>query len=329
MRKLLLGTTALAAAATLSANALVSANAFADVSISGSTEWKYTSMSSNVTASDGTSSATDSEIKFSFTNKTDSGLTVGWVVELQADDGDTAIDESSISIAGGFGKVVLGGNDSVGDSFGIAGTDIPAEEGGTGTVSSTSIGTNSDITPASGDSSKISYYLPAMGGLTMGVSHFTSLAGTSDSTEYGAQYTMDAGGTAVTIGGASGTTEATTKDIDSQNVGVKIASGNITVAMGQGQYEANDEDRETNDFGISYNMGNGMTLAAYTVESEDTDDVGEEFTRSGIEVAYTIAPGLTAVINVDDFDYDAASSGGTTTVSDNGTSSKLTIKASF
>jgi hypothetical protein len=36
MRKLLLGTTALAAAATLSANA-----ALADVSISGATEWHY------------------------------------------------------------------------------------------------------------------------------------------------------------------------------------------------------------------------------------------------------------------------------------------------
>jgi len=324
MRKLLLGTTALAAAATLSANAL------ADVSISGSTEWKYTSLSSNIAASDGTSTATDSEIAFKFSNKTDSGLTVGWVVELEADDGDTAINESSISIAGGFGKVVLGGNDSVGDNFGITGLDVPSEEGGS-LVASATIMTSSDITPASSDSSKISYFLPAMGGLTMGVSHYTSLAGTSDSTEYGAKYTMDAGGATVTIGGASGTTEAATKDTDSQNVGVKIASGNITVAMGNGMYEANGEDREATDFGISYNMGNGMVVAAYTMDADDSIDTGETYTKSGIELAYTIAPGLSAVINVDDFDYDAATGGGSinTTASDNGTSSKLTIKASF
>ena len=43
MRKLLLGTTALAAAATLSANA-----ALADVTISGGYEFKYLSRSSNV-----------------------------------------------------------------------------------------------------------------------------------------------------------------------------------------------------------------------------------------------------------------------------------------
>ena len=297
MRKLLLGTTALAAAASLGAN-----TALADVSISGAFEWAYTSLSSNITAKDGTSTATDSEIAFKFSNKTDSGLTVGWVVELESDDADSAINESSLSIAGGFGKVVLGGNDSVGDNFGIAGTDIPSEEGGM-TPSSATIMTNSDITPASGDSSKISYFLPAMGGLTMGVSHTTTVAGDTDSTEYGARYTMDAGGATVTLGGASGTTETAStvaKDTDSQNIGVKIASGNITVAMGQGSYEAVDEDRETTDFGASYNLGNGLVLSAYTVSGDDALDAGEEFERSGVEFAYTIAPGLSAVINVDD-----------------------------
>ena len=63
MRKLLLGTTALAAAATLSANAL------ADVAVSGYYEWRYESRSSNVTATDGTQFASDSEIKFVFSNK--------------------------------------------------------------------------------------------------------------------------------------------------------------------------------------------------------------------------------------------------------------------
>ena len=42
------------------------------------------------------------------------------VTELESDDADTAIDESSLSIAGGFGKVVLGGNDGVGDNYGVS-----------------------------------------------------------------------------------------------------------------------------------------------------------------------------------------------------------------
>ena len=123
MRKLLLGTTALAAAATLSANA-----ALADVSISGYYEWKYQSTSADVTSQDGTTFGNDSEIAFKFTNKTDSGLDLGLTVEMFSDAGDTEIDEASLSIAGGFGKIVLGQNDGVGDNYGVASTDLPAEE---------------------------------------------------------------------------------------------------------------------------------------------------------------------------------------------------------
>ena len=124
MRKLLLGTTALAAAATISASA-----AMADVSISGYYEWKYQSTSSNITANDGTTFASDSEITFKFSNKTDSGLTIGMVTEMLSD-GDEVdnTDETSLSIAGGFGKIVLGQNDFVGDNYGVASTDLPAEE---------------------------------------------------------------------------------------------------------------------------------------------------------------------------------------------------------
>jgi len=134
MRKLLLGTTALAAAATLSANA-----ALADVSISGYYEWKYQSTSADVTSQDGTTFGNDSEIKFGFTNKTDSGLDLGLTVEMLSDAGDTEIDEASLSISGGFGKIVLGQNDGVGDNYGVASTDLPAEEIYAG------VGTDNDI----------------------------------------------------------------------------------------------------------------------------------------------------------------------------------------
>ncbi len=64
MRKLLLGTTALAAAATLSANVAV-----ADVSISGYYEWNIQSKSSDITANDGTTFGSDSEIALNFQTK--------------------------------------------------------------------------------------------------------------------------------------------------------------------------------------------------------------------------------------------------------------------
>jgi hypothetical protein len=166
MRKLLLGTTALAAAATLSANA-----ALADVSISGAAEWKYLSTSSNVTAADGTSFADDMEMAITFSNKTDSGLDISYRVDFATGQGDGSNfvnDETSISIAGGFGKIVLGEDDDAADGYNIDEMDLIAEEP-TRTVGSMSISTSSSI--SSDDANKVAYHLPAMGGLTAGISH--------------------------------------------------------------------------------------------------------------------------------------------------------------
>ena len=326
MRKLLLNSTAIATMAALTASVAV-----ADVSISASTEFKYKSRSSQVTASDGTTFTTDSEIHFKFSNKTDSGLTIGYVVELESDDTNTDINESSLSISGGFGKVVLGENDGVGEDYGIEAEDIVAEES-TPTVASASIGTDTDISGMEGDANKIAYHLPAMGGLTVGASFTDSGAvGSTDTTTMGFNYKMDAGGTAVTIGGATATTEATTTDTDAQNLGLKIVSGNLTFIAAQSSLEKVDEDIESTGAGISFKMANGMVVGAYTMKSEDDLDAGEEYTKSGVELQYVVAAGLTAVINVDDYEYTAATtpnSTGTST-SDSGTQSKLTLKASF
>ena len=326
MRKLLLSSTALATAAALTAGAAV-----ADVSISAATEWSYNSRSSNVTANDGTTFGVDSEIAFKFSNKTDSGLTIGYVVELESDDQDSAINESSLSIAGGFGKLVLGGNDGVGDNYGIEAEDAIAEES-TPTVASASIGTDTDISAMSGDANKVAYHLPAMGGFTAGASFADSGAvGSTDTTAFGFKYTMEAAGNTITIGGATATTGATTTDTDSQNLGVKVVSGNLTFIAAQSSLEKVDEDISSTGAGVSYKMANGMVLGAYTMKSEDDLDAGEEYTKSGVEVQYTIAAGLTAVINVDDYEYTAATSPDSTgtSTSDSGTNSKLTLKASF
>jgi len=345
MRKLLLGTTALAAAATISANVAV-----ADVSISGAYEWKYQSTSSNITANDGTTFATDSEIAFKFSNKTDSGLTIGMVTELESDDADTAINESSLSISGGFGKIVLGGNDGVGDNYGVASTDLPGEEiFATGTDGLTIL--NADINGLSGDANKISYHMPAMGGLTAGVSFMNSgAAGSADSTEFGAKYSMSAGGAAITLGVATGTTEASSQDIDSQVMGIKVSSGNITAAISQSTYEkaavaavagsastataarvapiaaVDKSDEESTGAAVSFKVNDGMTITLHTTETDDAV-TSEEYSNSGVELAYTLAPGLSAYLNVEDYDYKAGNSTGNT---DNaGTASKFTINAAF
>ena len=327
MRKLLLGTTALAAATAMSASAL------ADVSIAGSYEFKYGSRSSQVAANDGTTMTHgDTDMVLTFTNKTDSGLTLSYRYDLSpaiADGGNATVDENSLAISGGFGKIILGQDDDAGDSYNIDEMDLPTEEA-TGTSASASIGTSSAI--ASSDAMKVAYHLPAMGGLTAGLSFADSGTNSgTDTTSMGAKYAMDAGGASITLGYAMKKTEAATKDTDQTNMGVKVVSGDISMILSQGTYEAVDEDRDNQGASISYKMPNGMTVAGYTFKSEDALDVGEEYSRTGVEVAYTIASGLTAVVNLDDYDYKvtAANHESADTVVDNGTITQLTLKASF
>jgi outer membrane protein OmpU len=331
MRKLLLGTTALAAAATLSANA-----ALADVSISGMIEWSYDSRSSNVAANNGTSFGQDSDMQIKFSNKTDSGLTVDMLVDFDTDsttDNDHFTnDETSLSISGGFGKVVLGKDDNAADAYIIDESDLIAEDQAPG-VSSMTIDTGTSLVMGSADGNKISYHLPAMGGLTFGISQADGGKATtsSDTVSYGANYALDAGGASITLGYTAATTENTTQDIDSENMGIKVVSGDISLIVSQSGYEASDEDRQAMGASISYALPNGMKVGAYTVKGDDDLDVNEEYSRSGVEVQYTIASGLTAYINVDDYDYKEGTSDGTTAshINDSGTATKLTIKATF
>jgi hypothetical protein len=328
MRKLLLGTTALAAAATISANAL------ADVTISGSYEFKYLSRSSNETAKDGTSFAHgDTNMVVNFTNKTDSGLDLTFRYDISnvgsTDNGAMTIDEASLAIAGGFGKIVLGMDDDAGDSYNIDEMDLIAEEPSI-SITSSSISSSSGV--GGDDNMKIAYHLPAMGGLTAGVSHTDSgNAGTSDVTSYGAQYAMSAGGAAVTLAYAHINEDNATEDKTQTNTGIKIVSGDVSVVVSQMSYEEDDEDRDNQGGSISYKLPNGMTVGAFTFKSEDDDDAGEEYQASGAEVQYNIASGLKATISVVDYDYKVTTGTIETAKAsgDSGTATQLTIGATF
>ena len=179
---------------------------------------------------------------------------------------------------------------------------------------------------------KVAYHLPAMGGLTAGISHTDrSAAGGTDTTSYGAKYSMDAAGASITLGYAVVADENATQDIDMENMGMKIVSGDVSVIISQGGYEASDEDRENQGASISYKMPNGMTVGAFTFKSEDDLDVGEEYTGAGAEVQYNIASGLKATITVVDYDYKitTANHESASASADSGTMTQLTIGASF
>jgi len=326
MRKFLLSTSAIAGIS------LMSSVAMADVTISGTFEWGYDDADSNVASNDGTSTGSTNEVNIDFTNKTDSGLTVTYNTDLDTDGG--GIDDNSLTISGGFGSITLGETDGASDAFGMNPLSLVQEESG-GSLLGASATTGNVMTSTGGkldgNGDKVTYKLPAMGGLTAGASFQNGgVAGGTDTQTFGFAYAMEAGGNAITLGYSSANQEAVTADNDGTSLGVKVVTaGGITFMVAQGTQESNGEDLTAQSAGISYTLANGITLNAGTINSEDDIDTGEEYTMSTYEAVYTIASGLTAVVTVSDFDYEEGTVNNAGKDDINGTTTSLHIKASF
>ena len=327
MRKLLLTSTALVAASSIANYAA------ADVAVTGNFEWGYTTQSADLTAKDGDSFRQDNEVTVTFTSKTDSGLSLTGRWYVDADDGnDAPTGESSLAIAGGFGKIVLGSDDSAADAFGIHEQDLIAEEG-------SSTGTSSSIMTNAGDSgntdtNKVAYFTPAMGGFKAGFSTTDSgTTGTTDRTTMGASYTMPIDGGSLVVKYNQGTTDGDT-DTDHTNYGAQLTMGAMSVIVSTGTLEDANSDIEATGIGLKYDMGGGMYLAAASMEAEDdhanalSGTEKEKYTTTMGEVGYTIAPGLNAAVTYVDYEYK---DGGTTAsgTDDSGNMTKVTIKAAF
>jgi outer membrane protein OmpU len=318
MRKYLLSTSALAGAALLSSAAL------ADLSITGSVEFEYSDSDSNIAANDTKAMASNNEIYVDFTTKTDSGLTIAYGVDIDGDAG-AGTDDNQLSVSGGFGTIVMGQTDGVSDTMAITAQGLIAEETD-GTATGGTVIKDSGPTPT-GNADRVSYTLPAMGGLMAGVSF--KEADTASVTEYGVNYSMEAGGASITIGHTGATQEvANAQDLDTTNTGVSVAMGALSVTISNGTSESAGEDLNGNGVGAKYTLGNGLTLAAVTFKSEDDIDTGEEYSVNHYEAIYPIASGLSAVITVSDFDYEGGTSGNGG-ADENGTITTLNIKASF
>ncbi|MFL2821813.1 MAG: porin [Candidatus Puniceispirillales bacterium] len=328
MRKLLLTSSALVAAASISSYAV------ADVSVTGEFEWKYIQKAADLTSVDGDDFATDNEIVISFSNKTDSGLTIGGKMEMgnyNTDDGTTTIDESVLTISGGFGTFRLGNEDSIHETFGVTEVDLIDEEGD-GRVANNTISANAGE-QGSTDTNKIAYITPSMGGFKAGMSVEDSGTGTAatDMTAMGASYTMPLASGSLLVEYNQSTRDGTT-DTDTTNMGATYTMGAMSIivaSMTKEQGTTNDE--EGTGFGIKYDMGGGLTIAASSSEVEDTGTTSggenEKYTSNIGEVVYTVAPGLKAKVTYTDYEYKDG--GGAAGDDDSGQITQLTISAAF
>ena len=329
MRKLLLTSTALVAA-----SSMINYTYAADVSVTGGFEWGYTDQNSEIAATNGDAFRVDNEVVITFTNKTDTGLTITGRYDV---DGDAAVvDESSLSISGGFGTIRLGLDDGVEDAFGIGEGDLVGEE------QAFAVGSASILTQASEsgntDDNKISYFTPAMGGFTAGVSFADSgpdEAASTDRTSMGAAYSMPFAGGSATVEYNQGSTEATAggNSTDHVNYGVTVTMGAISGIVSTATREDGTSDEEATGFALKYDMGGGMYVAGMFTNADDDGQVAatgesESYKASVGEIGYTVAPGLTAKVIYIDYDYNNGGNG-LAAGNDNGSATKLTLTAAF
>jgi len=356
MRKLLLTSTALVAAATIAGSAVAEVSS----SISGKYIFTYGDYDSGIT----NSGASGDEfyniglINFKFTNKTDSGLEIGMhsVLEFkgtQNSDSDThRIDEHSLSIKGGFGTIQLGSDDGIGDQLTRSASDLIGKDalnsgeltsfhpGDTanwaGNINSSNglLDDNADLPKRDiDDEANITYILPTISGLTAGVSYRDGGKGTSnndDITEVAAKYAFTSGDVNGSLHFGTNTVDSTTvggTSLDSQSIGLDVSMGPIRAVFAQAESDTTATIKtEIKDFGVQYNLGNGLTLAAVQTEVDEPGGDGETLDITSISAKYEITSGLDAYLTYHDYDYENGTSGGT---DDDGSATLISIVASF
>ncbi|MCB9958729.1 MAG: porin [Rhodospirillaceae bacterium] len=202
-KKLLLGTTALCAAAALS----TPASAQVEVTVGGYfNQWFGWGDNDSVSTPNlqDVNTFTNGEIHFNFRGVTDNGLTFGGQVQLEAnanvDTGSTAggtvgtggtgtgdvIDESYLFLSGDFGRILLGSENSAGYLMHVSSPNVglPINSGSNsnfiaitnGILVNRSPGGSTAIEAArDNDSEKITYFTPRFNGFQLGVSYAPEL----------------------------------------------------------------------------------------------------------------------------------------------------------
>jgi len=330
MRKVLLATTALVAMTSVQA-------ANADITISGGMDWSY------YTYDDGTSAyASDGNVKIKATTTADNGITYQVYQSVGIHTGTE--EDSSITVSGDFGKIQMGGQDSVIDSldgdvshFANDWTNMTANQQNKTTAQGTSgkaDKTSNDFANSicgsknfqcrgeaglygaiggahhGGDGGqKIGYVSPTINNVTLAIS---SADTTDDRLSWAAKYKN--GPIAVMYGmGNEGSRDDTA-------YGVGITFGDTTVRYQKGESKDTTAGAEfqvdRTEYGVTHSIGE-IGLWAGASKEEEKKAAAAEFSTKGFGISYDLAPGVVLSSEY----YEAANA----TDSENSTSVNLSV----
>jgi len=317
MRKILLASTALVAVGSVAAHA-------ADLTITGSSDWHYITYdnSSNTGALNGSKVDYDNDIDFKFTETTDNGLTLTFGVGMS----ETATDDQYLSIAGDFGTIKMNNSEGFADS--AMDNSVADEFTSLGSGDGVQMSTHAaDLTGGT-----VSYTLPTMSGLTLGMSHQNAGATTKgDNTTFSAVYTTSIADGSIKAQFLQGSTDddgssGDVSGIDYQTVAVRATLGDFVVTGSQHSKSDNGNtyDLTNNILDVKYTGIDGISMSAYSTTGDDDKQSSYDFAQTAASVTYTIATGLTASVTITD--TEVTNTSGTKSNDD---ATVLNIKATF
>ena len=336
MKKILLGSTAIVAAGMIASVPSADAASKMKLGVGGYMEqwFGFTSGDDGVGQDySGFSTVSDPEIFFKGKTKLDNGITVGVNVQLEATQNGDQIDEQYMEVSGGFGKIIIGDENSAMYKMHYAPSDF-----GIGTNSGDNTSWNDPVADAEGDSinmgshfrspfgatyiepdavndsAKISYFTPRVSGFQLGVSYApdgaqdnNSLpnrdAVNSDYVMVGANFVQKMGGMSVGISGGYGTvTDAAVggDEPEATSFGIKMGMGAISAGVSYANF-SDGNDAEGINAGVAYSSGPmGVSMAYYHGEKDGTGTVAAgtldgqaEVDAFHLSAKYAMGPGVT------------------------------------
>ena len=284
MRKILLTTTALVALGGVSA-------ASADISISGSASYNYTTGTGGLFTDDDSSMATTVDFGIAGSTTMDNGMTATGGIDLH----EGGVDDSGWTLSGDWGKLAFGGYAEA--AFGAMSIDVTADEGTgfekNGTATTFASGEYGFLLPGDEyiDHADISLTLPTVNGVTV----MLGAADANDASMAGVSYAMDAGDVGVTVAYAQSSSSLANSD-DSQ-VAAKISAGDATVTVISGASGLYNNS----GVGATYAVSDSLTLQAYTGTTDHDTDTDYEVKDTGIGLTYTVTPGMSISLTSNDY----------------------------
>jgi hypothetical protein len=286
MRKVLLATTALVAMSVTAAQA--------DISISMTAETGFVTSDN-----DGDSSWTDGNLTVKGSMTSDNGITFAAVKNMAFQNdtsyaGDDLITEDAyIDISGDFGGFRIGQTDLAGDRMdGVLGKNQDVYT--IGSTSTASNYTGTDLTDFTADTS-ISYVSPSMSGLTV-----YGAAVPNGQMQMGVNFSL--GGMALTVQQQSDSSKG-----DEVSVGAGLSVAGIGINVGKKQEDLNGTKTDSSDFNLKYSLNDSATMSILMQEGKQGST---KHTMTGVEIAYTIAPGATAYIGYENTDVAGTTDSG-------------------